>query len=435
MTTQSLREILLRDYDRSLDLDGFSGERLAERLSAISQIGLTPEGGSQRLGYSRQETAAKELASEWMRVAGLAMRTDAAGNRFGRLEGKDNSLPVVLCGSHLDTVPNGGHFDGVLGVLLALEAVEMWKADGFAPQRPYEIAIFSEEEGSRFNVGLVGSSAVTGALPEDGFRSVTDHDGRSFASAVAEAGLDLERFGEAKRDLSEIAAFVEVHIEQGLVLETKRLPVGIVTGISGLVSLDMIVRGQAGHAGATPMSYRCDALVAASRMVVEINELARRLSETAVATVGQLDVFPNGSNVIPGEVRFSVDMRDVDSASLKQQVEAVIEAAGRLAQEGKVELICKKTLDLAPTHSDSGLRVKQAAAMREINLPAFELPSGAGHDAMLLGAHVPMAMFFVRSKGGISHHPREFSSLDDCALAARVLSRFLMKRLSETSGT
>jgi allantoate deiminase len=434
MTAQPLCKILLRDYDRSLDLGGFSGERLAERLSAISQIGFTPEGGSQRFGYSREETAAKELASEWMRAAGLAVWTDAAGNRFGRREGKDNSLPVVLCGSHLDTVPNGGHFDGVLGVLLALEAVEMWKANGFAPERPYEIAIFSEEEGSRFNVGLIGSSAAMGALPEDGFRSLTDHDGRSFAAAVAEAGLDLERFGEAKRDPSQIAAFVEVHIEQGLILETNRLPVGIVTGICGLVALEITVKGQAGHAGATPMGYRNDALVAASRMVVEISELARRLGETAVATVGQLNVFPNGSNVIFGEVRFSVDMRDVDSATLNQLVEAVIEAAGRLAQEGKVELICKKTLDLAPTPSDAGLRAKQAAAMREINMPAFELPSGAGHDAMLLGAHVPMAMFFVRSKGGVSHNPREFSSLDDCALAAQALSQFLMKLLSEMSG-
>jgi allantoate deiminase len=433
MTAQPLREILLRDYDRSLDLDGFSGGRLAERLSAISQIGLTPGGGSQRFGYSREEAAAKELASEWMRAAGLTVRTDAAGNRFGRLEGKDNSLPLVLCGSHLDTVPNGGHFDGVLGVLLALEAVEMWKANGFAPERPYEIATFSEEEGSRFNVGLVGSSAVTGALPEDGFRSLTDHDGRSFASAVAEAGLDLERFGEAKRDLSEIAAFVEVHIEQGPILETNRVSVGIVTGICGLVSLEITVKGQAGHAGATPMSNRHDALLAASRMVVAIGELPRRFSETAVATVGQLNVFPNGSNVIPSEVRLSVDIRDVDGASLKELAEAIVETADRVAQEGKVELVCKKTLDLAPAPSDPGLRAKQAAAMRAINLPAFELPSGAGHDAMVLGAHVPMAMFFVRSKDGVSHNPREFSSLGDCALAAQALSRFLMKLLSETS--
>jgi allantoate deiminase len=431
MTEQSLRALLLGGYDRSLDLDGFSGERLAERLSAVSQIGRTPEGGSQRLGYSRQETAAKELVCEWMRAAGLTVRTDAAGNRFGRLEGTNSSLPAVLCGSHLDTVPNGGHFDGVLGVLVALEAVEMWKATGFVPERPYEIAIFSEEEGSRFNVGLVGSSALTGALPEDGFRSLTDHKGRPFSSAIAEAGLVLERFGEAKRDLSEIAAFVEVHIEQGLVLETNHLPIGIVTGICGLVSLDISLKGQAGHAGATPMTYRHDALVAASIIVVAISELPKRFSETAVATVGQLNVFPNGSNVIPGEVRLSVDIRDVDGASLKQLVAAIIETAGRLADENRVELTCRKTLDLAPVPSDAGLRAKQAAAMREINLPAFELPSGAGHDAMLLGAHVPMAMFFVRSKDGISHNPREYSSLDDCAVAARALSRFLMKLLSE----
>ncbi|MEI8703028.1 Zn-dependent hydrolase [Mesorhizobium sp. ISC15] len=429
---QAFSERFLAGYDSALDLNGFSGERLASRLSAIAEIGLTADGGSCRLGYSKEEKQAKDLVCEWMRLLGLDVRSDAAGNCFGRLSGKNDRLPVVLCGSHIDTVPNGGHFDGVLGVLLALEVVEMWKATGYEPERPYEIAIFSEEEGSSFNVGFVGSTAVMGALPEDGFRSLRDQEGRSFSSVVEEAGLSLARFIEARREPAEIAAFVEVHIEQGLVLERQGLPVGIVSGICGLVALEITVKGLASHAGATPMHYRRDALVAASRIVSAVSELPAQSSDTAVATVGQLNVFPNGANVIPGEVRFSIDIRDIVAEPLDRLVARIVDVASEIAGTINVELSWTKTLSLSPTPVDGRLRAQQAVAMREINLTAFELPSGAGHDAMILGARLPIAMFFVRSKDGISHNPREFSSLDDCAIAARALSRFLAKLVSET---
>lgn len=430
---QPLSEILLSGYDGSLDLDGFSGSRLARRLSAISEIGLTAEGGSNRPGYSRLEMQAKELVCDWMRSAGLAVRQDAAGNCFGRLAGSKDHLPVVLCGSHIDTVPNGGHFDGVLGVLLALETVEMWNTIGFAPQRPYEIAIFSEEEGSSFNVGLVGSSVMAGAPITEELTTIADHEGRSFATAVEEVGLSLANFPAARRDLSDIAAFVEVHIEQGLVLEKHGLPVGIVNGICGLVALEMTVTGNAGHAGTTPMTYRRDALVAASRIVAAVSALPGQVSAPAVATVAQLSVFPNGSNVIPGKVRFSLDIRDVATEPLERLVTRIVETATGIAEAGAVELSWTRTFFQPATAVDAGLKARQASAMREINLAPFELPSGAGHDAMVLGAHVPMAMFFVRSRDGISHNPREFSSLEDCATAARALSRFLAKLVSDTT--
>lgn len=428
----ALRATLLSDYDGALDLDGFRGSRLAERLAAIAQIGLTAENGSARFGYSREESQAKELVCQWMRALGLIVRSDEAGNCFGRLAGRSDGLPIVLCGSHIDTVPNGGHFDGVLGVLLALEVAEMWKATGFAPERPYEIAIFSEEEGSRFNMGLVGSSAVLGALSVEELAGTKDHEGRSFAAVVEEVGLSLADFPKARRDLAEIAAFVEVHIEQGPVLEQRGLPVGIVSGICGLTGLEMTVTGIAGHAGTTPMALRRDALVAASRMVAAISGLPREVSGTAVATIGQMSVFPNGANVIPGKVRFSLDIRDVEAPALERLVAKIVAKASEIAAAEKVELSWKKTFHLPPTPADKGLRAKQASAMRDLNLAAFELPSGAGHDAMLLGAHVPMAMFFVRSRDGISHNPREFSSLNDCAAAARALSRFLAKLTSDT---
>lgn len=428
-----LSETLLSKYDGSLDLDGFSGSRLARRLSAISEIGLTAEGGSNRPGYSPAEKQAKDLVCDWMRQAGLAVRQDAAGNRFGRLAGRKDDLPVVLCGSHIDTVPNGGHFDGVLGVLLALETVEMWKATGFAPERPYEIVIFSEEEGSSFNIGLAGSSVMAGALGIEELGRIADHEGRSFAAVVEEVGLSLADFPAARRDLSEIAAYVEVHIEQGPVLEQRGLPLGIVNGIVGLAGLEMTVTGNPGHAGTTPMAGRRDALVAAGRIVAAVSTLPAQISDAAVATVGQLSVFPNGSNVIPGKVRFSLDIRDAATEPLQRLVERVIETATGIAEAGDVELSWSRTFWQPATPVDGGLKTLQASALREINLAAFELPSGAGHDAMVLGAHVPMAMFFVRSRDGTSHNPREFSTLDDCATAARALSRFLAKLASDTT--
>lgn len=432
-TMTPLGDVLLSRYDRVHDRAGFSGERLAQRLEAISRIGLTPDGGSCRLGFSMEEQAAKDLVCDWMRSLGMSVRTDQAGNCFGRLAGRQDTLPVVLCGSHIDTVPNGGHFDGVLGVLLALEAAEMWKATGFTPERPYEIVIYSEEEGSRFNVGFVGSSAMVGALPDDCFASLHDQDGRSFASVVESAGLSLSRFPDARRDLSQIASFIEVHIEQGRVLEREDLAIGIVSGICGLVGLEMTVRGTASHAGATPMPHRRDALVAASRMVSAISELPRRFSDTAVATVGQLNVLPNGANVIPGEVRFSVDIRDILAEPLARLEESIVSTAADIAASGDVELSWSRTLSLQPTPVSDRLRALQADAMGELGLAPFTLPSGAGHDAMLLGPHVPTAMFFVRSQDGISHNPREFSSLNDCALAAHALSSVLSKLTSETS--
>lgn len=425
-----LRDMLLSGYDGSFDIDGFSGARLAGRLSTISEIGLTAQRGSRRIGFSPEEKQAKDLVLEWMMSLGLAVRTDAAGNCFGRLNGANNALPAVLCGSHVDTVPNGGHFDGVLGVVLALEAVEMWKAVGFVPRRPYEIAVFSDEEGTRFNAGFVGSSALAGALSEEELLGLSDAEGNSFSSVVEQAGLSLSRFREARRDLSAYAAFVEVHIEQGLVLERHSLPIGIVSGICGLVGLQMTVQGLAGHAGATPMRDRKDALVTASRILSAIADLPAQFSETAVATVGQMDVFPNSPNVIAGKVRFSVDIRDIQAPALDRLATRIVEVAAAIAAKDDLGFSWSKTLSLAPAAVGEELRQMQIETLRDLGLAPFQLPSGAGHDAMLLAPHLPMAMFFVRSKDGISHNPREYSSLGDCAIAARALSRFLQRLLS-----
>lgn len=280
-----LHRELIKDYDNRYDYNGVSGDRLARRLHLLSEIGLTEDKGSMRIGFSQEEKQAKELAIEWMKEAGLAISKDGAGNIFGRLEGKDPEKPAVLSGSHLDSVPNGGHFDGPLGVLSALEVVEAWRASGYQPDVPYEVVIFSDEEGARSTVVLQGV-AMTGTADIELQGELTDQDGKSFEEVMNGIGLSTETFAGAVRNLEEIETFVEVHIEQGKRLEQNNLPVGIVEGIAGPSWLEFDFIGEAGHAGNTPMTERQDALVAAGEFIRNIYDLPREYSDSAVATVG-----------------------------------------------------------------------------------------------------------------------------------------------------
>jgi allantoate deiminase len=428
----ALADRLLSEYRTCLNGAGVSGERIAERLSALSQIGLTEQNGSCRIGFSPEEKKAKELFASWMAAAGLTVRTDAVGNVFGRLAGSDQSHHTVLCGSHLDTVPNGGHFDGALGVVLALEVVDAWKETGFCPQQSFEIVAFSDEEGTRFNAGLTGSRALVGAISEDEVRTHTDHNNCSFQEVLQQIGLAAERLPQARRDLSDVAAYVEVHIEQGIELECDNLPVGIVNGIAGLCGLEIKLTGTAGHAGTTPMGRRRDALVAACKIVSEVSQLPCQVSDTAVATVGQMNVYPNGSNVIPNEVKLSVDVRDITETSLNTLVSLITETARRIARQSNIDIELQRVSSSRPTPVSARLQTLQAQTLIELGIRPTMVTSGAGHDAMILGQHVPMAMFFVRSRKGISHNPREWSSLNDCVIAANALSGFLKKLLSSS---
>lgn len=419
-----IKERLLAEYDFRLDYSGVQGERLASRIQAIANIGLINDLGSCRIGFSDEERQAKELVKQWMTGAGLEVREDMAGNVFGRLVGKQNELPVIMSGSHLDTVPNGGHFDGVLGVLTALEAIEAWKATNVQPIRSFEMVIFSDEEGSRFNSGLTGSQAMMGYLAN---LPIKDYEGVPFEEVLEKNGLSADTFFSASRDPNEIAAFVEVHIEQGKQLEKNNKPVGIVTGISGLFGLELSFIGQAGHAGNTPMNDRKDALVAAGEFILMNSTLPKKVSSSAVSTVGQVHVFPNGSNVIPGEVRLSVDVRDIHKDSLEELAGLVIQEAKRIAEIHHVEVKWEKTLDVAPVPVERKMQELQAESLKENGIEPIYMPSGAGHDAMIVGRQIPIAMFFVRSQDGISHNPKEWTSLNDCVTAAHVLKGFLEK--------
>ncbi|RKD76222.1 allantoate deiminase [Sinobaca qinghaiensis] len=416
---------LLNDYSMEYSYDGISGERLASRLHALSEIGLTESGGSRRLGFSKEERQAKDLVISWMKKADLAVSEDSAGNVFGRLEGREPDLPALLSGSHVDSVPEGGHFDGPLGVLSALEVAEAWKEMGYQPKRSYEVVIFTDEEGARFNNGLTGSRAMTGEIDPSIQSGLTDQEGREFAEVLADTGLTEEGFYKAERNLSEIAAFVEVHIEQGVRLEQENLPVGIVSGIAGPSWLEVVFTGSAGHAGNTPMGERRDALVAAGEFVRNVPDIPVSVSGTAVATVGKLKVFPNGANVIPGRVEMVVDIRDIEEETRDEVVRRIMKAAEKAAALYNIECTQQQTLKVKPVPIAENLKYLLRGALESRRLRPVEMPSGAGHDAMIVGHHLPAAMLFVRSKDGISHNPAEWTSLNDGVQGVHVLKKYI----------
>lgn len=412
---------LLKNYNSELDRDGVNGERIAYWLSKIADIGLTEDGGSNRIGFSTQERQAKDLVKQWMEQAGLEVREDGAGNVFGKVAGRDPSLPSILSGSHVDSVPNGGHFDGPLGVLAPLEIVEAWKETGYQPERSFEVVIFTDEEGVRFNGGLFGSRAFTGGVDKDKALQLKDFDNKPFSQVIDEYGLSLDDFFTPQFNKTQIEAYFEIHIEQGKRLEKENLPVGIVTGIAGPCWIEMTFSGVAGHAGNTPMDSRHDSLVAASDFIRQVSTLPETVSSTAVATVGKLNVFPNGVNVIPGKVELVVDIRDINEDMRDELVGLVVEKAKQTCTNYGVRLDWKESLRIQPIPVEEDILTKLEDAVKANGIKPCYMPSGAGHDAMVMGNHVPSAMFFVRSKNGVSHSPEEWSSLNDCVESVHVL--------------
>jgi allantoate deiminase len=416
---------LMNEFKNVHALPDIQEKRIAERLSRLAAIGMTSDGGSNRIAYSQEDREAKELLKGWMKEAGLDVAEDPIGNVIGRMQGADPSLPAVLAGSHIDTVPNGGHFDGTLGVISALEVVQTWKEQGFVPRRTVEIIAFAEEEGARFHGSLTGSQVMMGELSADELKDRRDEQGLSFEEVLKAHGLDFHRLPQAVRRPEEIHAYVELHIEQGKVLEQHDLPVGIVTGIAGPVWLEMEWLGEAGHAGNTPMGMRKDALVAASEFTFLVEQFPAKYSDTAVATVGKMTICPGGVNVIPGRVSLTVDIRDIYRESRDRLVQALKKTAGEIARQRGLTFRCEEKMQIDPVPISERMQNIVKTALEKANLPAFYLPSGAGHDAMILGKHVPTAMIFVRSKDGLSHNPKEWTSLDDIVAGCKVLKETL----------
>lgn len=401
-------------------------DRLWRRLEELAEIGPVEGGGVTRLSFTGEERAAKDLVASYMEEAGLAVREDAVGNLIGRREGRDPDAPTALAGSHVDSVPSGGDFDGPLGVLAAIEAVRTMREEDVKTERPVEVVAFTDEEGARFGLGMIGSRALAGLLAPDDL-SREDESGVTIAEAMREAGLNPDRVGEAAREPGSVHAYVELHIEQGRVLEQRNLPVGVVTGIAGPTWLRFVLRGEAGHAGATPMgSMRHDALAAAAVVIGAVEREAER-SGSSVGTVGRMEVEPGGVNVIPGRATFTLDLRDIDGNARDRLEARIVDEAARVCERRGVGLETEILQRLPPVPCSGEARDAIEAACGQLGYEPFGLPSGAGHDGMQLSGLCPIGMVFVRSRDGISHNPAEWSSKEDCAAGAEILYHTLLR--------
>ncbi|MEP7107896.1 MAG: M20 family metallo-hydrolase [Ferruginibacter sp.] len=395
--------------------------RLQQHVEAMSEIGKIGETGTCRPTMTALEKQGFEIAAAWMKEAGMKARIDNFGNLIGRLVGMDPTLPVLMMGSHLDSQPYGGRFDGVAGVLCAIEAVATLTENGIRPKRGIEVISFADEEGWRFNKGLFGSRGILGKL-EDGELQRMDKDGITREQALKDFGCDPARFNESEYAPGSIFCFLELHIEQGPVLDLANQPLGVVSGISGPLWLTVKLKGMAGHTGSVPMAIRKDALLGAAEIIVALNQIATQVpGAPTVGTVGTLNVFPASRNIIPEEVTFTVDLRDIDldrRNRYEMQLRDRIELITR-----KHSLTCEITEDTnsEPRYCAGWIKKIIHAECLAAGLDSPELMSGPFHDALALSYACDYGMIFIRSKDGISHNPLEFSSYEDLALGAEVL--------------
>jgi hydantoinase/carbamoylase family amidase len=391
-------------------------------LEAAARIGAD-DGGVSRFAWTPELAEANGWFVERLEELGLEAEIDPAGNVLGRWDEGEGA--AVLVGSHLDTVPRGGRYDGALGVLSALEAARSLKRAGASLRRPLWIVSFNDEEGSRFQTGMLGSRAFIGDLDLDDWRA------RGVADAMAAAGFDFDRLAEA-RGIDRVGAYLELHVEQGPVLEQEGVDIGIVTAISGLLGFRVRLIGEANHAGTTPMAARRDALAGASRVVLALRDECRERGDMT-ANVGILAVAPGGFNVIPGTAEFTIDVRAGDAETFARAERFVLETLERVAGEEQLELEIAETHRKQPTPLDPELQDLLAAAAEAEGATVLRMPSGAGHDAMVLAKHVPVAMVFVPSRAGISHSPDEYTTPEHCELGARVLARAVERLVANHS--
>lgn len=400
---------------------------IEEHIESISKFTATPGKGTTRLTYSQEDLQARNYIKEKMTEYGLQVREDGFGNIFGKLEGSLQDAPSVLIGSHFDSVPNGGAYDGPAGVIAGLEVAALFSKNGLKPKYPLEVIALVEEEGSRFGGGLMGSRGITGLLTEEDFKNLKDRDGISTIDAMAKIGLDSTL--PKKRDPKTMKAFLELHIEQGPILEEKDIPIGIVEAIVGLTQLEVTVEGQAGHAGTTPMDRRSDALVAAAKIISQLPELATHEGEGTVITTGRLNVFPNGANVIPDKVVFTVDIR----SGKEEHVQNVIEKVNYLVESyngNGIRTSSEQLLYIQPKAMNAEIISLLKQKSSELDVQSCSINSGAGHDAMVLSDFTSVGMVFIPSKDGLSHCPEEWSDSLHLANAVQILYE-TAKKLTE----
>ena len=401
-----------------------NSERLNQQFNALKNITAAGK-GINRLAFSDADWQGREYLMQLMKDAGLTLRVDAFGNVIGHYAGKDESLPAVMCGSHGDSVPEGGNYDGIFGILSAIETVRSMHEEGFVPDHPIEVVLFMCEESSRFGAATLGSRAMRGELSQDDLDRLQDKQGRSLREVLKSRGLAPDHIETAiyKKPLK---AFLETHIEQGKVLEHQHVQIGAVTGIAAPTRFRVYLHGSADHSGATPMHLRHDGLCAAAKIITKLEELAAgEKSAPVVGTVGICDVTPDVMNVIPGEVDLGIDIRSISADAKKKVADELKAYIKKVTDERGIPCEIKPVSDEKPAVMNKHIVKLVSDTAAKLGFSHLEMPSGAGHDSMHWAGFTPTGMIFIPCRDGISHNPAEYASPEDIAAGASVFSEVI----------
>ena len=392
-----------------------NSDRLNRNIAQLAEIGKLPGGGVSRVAFTREDLLARQLVQSWMIEAGMTVRIDAAGNIIGTYKGKNPQQGTLATGSHIDTVPVGGHYDGVLGVLAGIEVVRTLKENNIRLNHSLEVIVFTDEEST-----VIGCKAMAGEVNSDP-QYYARRDGTSIQTCLELIGGNWHNIATAARLPGEIAAFVELHVEQGGVLESTGERIGVVKGIVGQYRFKLSVTGRPNHAGTTPMNMRKDALVAASKIVLAVNRLGKETPGEQVATVGSFNVLPNAVNIVPAQVELTIDLRDLSQEHLEYLIGEIKTELEAIARETETEITMTQALHVLPTLAKPEIMETIEAVCKELKLSYMHLPSRAGHDAQEIGRFAPMGMIFVPSREGISHSEDEYTTPEQCSEGTNVL--------------
>ena len=396
-------------------------KRIESRILDLAKFGRDSTGKGYRVAFTKGDVAGRAWFMELMKKAGLDVSIDYAGNIIGKRKGKNPSLKPIAFGSHLDMVPDGGNYDGALGSIGALEVIETLNEKNLVTEHPLEVLIFSNEEG-----GTIGSMAMAGHLTTDGLKQVSQ-SGLTMAEGIRAIGGKPESIASYSRKPGDIQAFLELHIEQGGILEKENIQIGVVEGIVGIVHWEVTVNGFANHAGTTPMTMRKDALLAASKFIVAVNEVINSVDGNQVGTVGKIAAYPGAYNVVPGKVVLGLEIRDLSSQKVETLFQAIEKKAAAIAAaSGTTISFVRQANESKPALTDKGLQQKIAASAKALGYSTKFMQSGAGHDAQEIALIAPVAMIFIPSVNGISHSPKEFSKPVDMANGTNVLLQTIL---------
>jgi beta-ureidopropionase / N-carbamoyl-L-amino-acid hydrolase len=398
-----------------------NGQRVNAHLTELAQFGRTPEGGTHRVAYSDADLQARQYAMKLMREAKLEASIDAAGNLIGRRAGSDTSLKPLMIGSHIDSVPEGGSYDGQVGSMGAIEVARTLAENNLRLRHTLEVVLFQNEEG-----GTIGSRALAIGLTEKELNLVTNSR-KTIREGIKFIGGDPDRLASVVRKKGDLAGYLELHIEQGGILHSEKINIGVVEGIVGVYWWEVTVEGFANHAGTTPMNGRRDALLAAAKYIEAVNRVVTSIPGRQVGTVGKIQAFPGAYNIVPGKVMTSLGLRDLDAAKVQMLFEKIQTEVRRIEEATGTKFEFKQTNSSPPAPTDARIRRTIDESAKQLSLTTRLMPSGAGHDAQEIAVLCPVGMIFVPSRDGISHSPREFSKAEDITNGANVLLHTLLK--------